>query len=169
MVVGFVLEHQQPFLKAAVHFDIHIDAAGIVLLADFHVVELADTAEISSADGGHVHEIQALAFAAKFLAEPEVEFECTVDFLFGEGVLDPVFLKFRGKCGVAAMVAPICIEDSELCLVGLAAFFGEVLDHFSEVVGIHCQAHLAAICLILRRLHFREPFEDGYRLNGGLL
>ena len=169
MVVGFVLEHEQPFLEAAVHFDIHIDAAGIVLLADFHVVELADAAEISSADGGHIHEIQALAFAAKFLAESEVEFECSVDFLLGEGVLDPVFLEFRGECGVAAMVAPICIEDSELGLVGLAAFFGEVLDHFSEVVGIHCQAHLAAICLILSRLHFREPFEDGYRLNGGLL
>ena len=169
MVVGFVLEHEQPFLEAAVHFDIHIDAAGIVFLADFHVVEFADAAEISSADGGHVHEVQALAFAAKFLAESEVEFQCSVDFLLGEGVLDPVFLEFRGECGVAAMVAPICIEDPELGLVGLAAFFGEVLDHFSEVVGIHCQTHLAAICLIFRRLHFREPFEDGYRLDGGLL
>ena len=42
------------------------------------------------------------------------------------------------------MVTPVCIEDTELSLIRFTAFLSEVFHNLTKVIGIHCQAHLAA-------------------------
>ena len=68
MVVRLVLEHQKPPLKLSVHVDIHIDAAGVVLLALLHVVQKALGFKPAGADSREFHKAQGLALAAKFAA-----------------------------------------------------------------------------------------------------
>ncbi len=55
MVVRLVLELQQPTVRLAVLVHIHIDRAGVVLVAHLQVVQFALLAQIARADGGYVH------------------------------------------------------------------------------------------------------------------
>ena len=69
MVVGFVLELQQPFFGFAVHIHVHEDAAGVVLFAAFHVVQETLGTEVAGTDGGQFHHAEAFVLAAEFLAD----------------------------------------------------------------------------------------------------
>ena len=46
---------------------------------------------------------------------------------------------------MAAVVAPVCVEDAELGLVGVAVFGVEIFHHLHQVVAVHGQAHLLAV------------------------
>ena len=72
MVMGFVLEHEKPFLEFPVHIHVHVDAAGIVLLADFHVVQKTGLAQIPASDCRHIHQVQALVLATEFFSHFQV-------------------------------------------------------------------------------------------------
>ena len=169
MVVGLVLEHEKPFLKTAVHIHVHIDAAGIVLLADFHVVQQAGLAQIASADSRHIHEVQAFMLTTEFLSHLEIKVQCPVNVLLHEGFLDAYFLQLRGEGRVAAMVAPICVQYAEFRLVRIAAFFREVFYHLAKVVRIHGKSHLAAERLQVCVRHFREAIQHRHRFHGSRL
>ena len=156
--MGFVLEHEKPLLEFPVHIHVHVDAAGIVLLTDFHVVQKAGLTQIPTSDCRHIHQVQALVLATEFLSHFQVEVQCTVYFLFHEGLPHPDFFKFGGESGVTAMVAPVCVQYAEFSLVRVAAFFREVFHHLTKVIGIHCQTHLAAERLQVLFLHIDKAF-----------
>ena len=42
------------------------------------------------------------------------------------------------------MVAPVCVEDTEFGLIGIAALLGEISYNLGEVVRIHREAHFLA-------------------------
>ena len=131
MVVSLILEHQEPtfcgstpltnrFLSGVEgHIDVDEYAAGVVLLADLHVVEFAGLPQITGADCGHVHEIQALALTAEFPAHLEIEVQCAVYVFLDEGIFDFEILQFCGESRVTAMIAPVGVQDPELSLVGI--------------------------------------------------
>ena len=119
--MSLVLELEKPFLRvhlALVVYDIHVNiyAACVVLLADLHVVKKALCLEVTCADSGHIHKIEALVFASEFLAYLHVKIEGSVDLFLHERFLDIDILKLGRECGVTAVVAPICIEDTEFGL-----------------------------------------------------
>ena len=150
MVMSLVLELKKPFFSCecslVIHYiNIHINAAGIIFLAHLHVVEQTLSLEITGSDRCHIHQVQALMFTTKFLANLHIEVESTVNLALYEGILDGNFLKLGGESGVAAVVAPICVENAELGLVWVTSLLLEVVHHLTKVVGIHCQSHLLAI------------------------
>ena len=84
VVVGLVLELEQPFLYPSVHIDVNIDAAGIVFLTDFHVVEQSLRFEVTRSDGGHIHKVETFLRTAEFLTHLQIHSECSVNILFDE-------------------------------------------------------------------------------------
>ena len=169
MVVCLVLELQQPFLCLAVHIHVHVDAAGVVLLADFHIVEQTFLFQIFRSYGSQVHKIQSLVLSAEFLAYFQIQIQSTVEFFFQERILDFDILKFRCECSMTAMIAPICIQNPEFGLVRVTAFRLEIIHDFPEVIGIHGQSHLPAIRSEFFFLHGSEAFQYLHRNHRSLL
>ncbi len=70
---------------------------------------------------------------------------------------------------MAAVVAPVGIEDAQFGLVGIAPLRAEVLHHLAQVVGIHGQPHALAAGLQIGLLHRGEALEHGHGQHLGLL
>ena len=66
------------------------------------------------------------------------------------------------------MVAPVCIQNPEFCLIRVTAFRLEIIHHFPEVIGIHGQPHLPAIRSELFFLQGRKAFQYLYRNHRSL-
>ena len=169
-----VLELKEPLLSGHLSLVvndvyIYIYAARIVLFADLHVVQKALCLEVTGAYRGHVHEVQALVLAAKLLSDLHVQIEGTVDLFLKERILDIDVLKLCSECGMTAVVTPVCIEDTELSLIWIAAFSLEVLHHLTKVVCIHCKAHLPAIWSKLFLCQRCESLKHRHRRNLWLL
>ena len=69
---------------------------------------------------------------------------------------------------MTAMVAPVRIENSQLCFERIAAFVPEIFDHFAQVVGIHRQTVLLAVGIEFRIFHLPEPVQYRHRFHGGV-
>ena len=87
--MGLVLELKKPFLRrhfTLIAYDIHIHiyAAGIVLLTDFHIIEKALALEITRSDAGHIHKVQALVLASEFLADLQIQVKGSVYLVLQE-------------------------------------------------------------------------------------
>ena len=72
MVMGFVLEEEQPVLIFAVHIDGHLHRAGVDFLRLIDILHNALGLEVLRANGAHVHEAHRLMLAAKFGAHSQV-------------------------------------------------------------------------------------------------
>ena len=67
------------------------------------------------------------------------------------------------------MVAPVGVQNPEFGLVRIPAFLGEIPYDLGEVIRVHRQAHLFAICLQIVTAHIPESFEYRNRLDRGVL
>ena len=145
--MGFVLELQQPLLGLPV--DIHVDEhrAGVVLLAHLQIVQQAAPLQTAGTDGGEVHQADALLLAAQLAADVQVEGQRLLNLRLHERLLDRDPLQFGGEGGVAAVVAPVGIQNAELRLARIATLAAEVAHHLAQVVGIHRQTVPLAIGL----------------------
>ncbi len=165
VVVGLVLELQQPFLGLAVHVHIHVDGAGIVFLALLQVVEFAVGTEPARSDGGEVHQAEGLLFTSKLAAHLFPHRQSLLQLVADKRVLHGDVGKQRGKGGVTAVVAPVCVEDTEFRFVGVAAFGLEIGHHLHEVVAVHGQTHGAAVFRCRRGSDFPQPFKHLHRVG----
>ena len=169
MVVGFVLELQKPFLGLPVDVDVDIDRAGVVLLRDLQIVQQAFPLEVTRADRRHIHQAEALVLPAQFAADTQVQSQRIFDLRLGERLLDGDALEFGREGRMAAMVAPVGVEDAQFRFVGIAPLRTKVFHHLAQVVGVHRQAHLPAIGVRFGIRHLPEPFEHLDGLHLGLL
>ena len=91
VVMGLVLELEQPLLLLAIHVHINEDRASVVLLADLHIVEKAFLAKVTRANSSKFHEAERFLGATELLAYVVEHAEGGFDLLFHEGV---VYLDF---------------------------------------------------------------------------
>ena len=169
VVMRFVLELQEPFLRPAIDLDIHENAAGVVLLALFQVVQLALLAQPAGADRGKLHQAAGLVLPAEVRAHLLEQAQGLFQLGFHEGFVHRDFLQFGGEGRVAAMVAPVGIQDPEFRLGRIPSLSAEVTDHLGEVVGIHRETMSLAEGGVIGRGHVRESGEVLQRLHVGLL
>ncbi len=66
MVVGLILELQEPFFGFPVHVHVDDDAAGVVFLALLLVIQDSFVLQIAGADGSQLHQAEGFVFAAEF-------------------------------------------------------------------------------------------------------
>ena len=169
VVVRLVLELQQPPFRPAVHVNIHVDRAGVVLLRDLQIVQQPLLLQVAGSDRRHVHQADALVLAAQFAADPQVQGQRILDLLLHERLLDRNPFEFGREGRMAAVVAPVGIQNAQLRLEGIAPLPAEVFHHFVEVVGIHRQSHPLAVRLQLVVLHLPKSLQHLDRLHLGLL
>ena len=145
VVVCLVLELQQPLFGLPVHVDVDEDRAGVVLLAHFQIVQLADFAQVTGADRGQIHQAEGFFVAAQFAADLMIQLQRLLQLGSHERLVDPNRGQHRRKGRMAAMVAPIGIQNPQFRLVGIAPLGPEIVHHLAQVVGVHRQPHLRAI------------------------
>ena len=135
VVVGLVLEQQQPGLLLPVHIHVDLHRAGVDLLGFIQLLQLACLFQIAHGDGGQVHQVDGLC-AVQGTAGGDI-------FLIGP--LDGLILKADlvdggGEGGVAAVIGPVGVDHADLGDGGLPAFAAEVVLAEGDVVQVHGQA-----------------------------
>ena len=158
MVMGFVLEHNQPVLSLAIHFDGHHDGASIDFLGLVQIVQLALLAQLLHPDNGNIHQCyRALGvFAINSVASSHI---FIISLLYGlsEGAGNNVhILNLRHKGGVTAVVGPIGIQHANFRNSGLTMLFIEVFLAPQQVLQAHSQTHFLAQCFSLVLGHSKE-------------
>ena len=114
MVVGLVLEHEQPFLGLAVHLNGDLDRAGVDLLGLVEVLEVAALFEYLCGSGCDVHEgdrtLCSLFFAVYFDAGSHI---AVVSFLYHR-IFKGHVVDLGEEGGVAAVVRPVGVDHTYL-------------------------------------------------------
>ena len=143
VVMGLVLEHEQPVLIVAVHECLHLNGAGVDLLGLVDVLQVAALLEHLSRDRTHVHQryrtLRSLFLAVDFYAGSHVAVKCVLHHL----IFELYVIDLGEEGGVAAVVGPVSIDHANLG-DGRVALFGvaEVGLQELEVVQIHRQTHI---------------------------
>ena len=163
------LEVSEENNACSVYIDVDVDRAGVVLLRDLQIVQQAFLPEVARADGRHIHQAEALVLTAQFAADTQVQRQRIFDLLLDERLLDGDALQLSREGRVAAVVAPVSVEDAQLGFVGIAPLRTEVFHHLAQVVGVHRQTHRLAVRLQFGIRHLPEPFEHPDGLHFGLL
>ncbi len=134
MVVGLVLEQQQPRLGLAVDVDLDLHRAGIDLLGLVEVRHLARGAQRLRPDRAHVHEGDGLR-PAEFLSDAEV-----VAVRLGyRRILELDVAEHRGERGVAAMIRPVGVDHAQFGDRRITLLGTEVITAEREIGGVHRQ------------------------------
>ena len=143
VVVGLVLEHEQPVLVVTVHERLHLNGAGVDLLGLVDVLQVAALLEHLSRDRTHVHQrnraLGSLFLAVDLHTGSHVAVKCVLHHL----VLELYVVDLGEEGGVAAVVGPVGIDHANLG-DGRVALFGvaEVGLQELEVIQIHRQTHI---------------------------
>ena len=169
VIVRFILELQQPLLVFSVHVHRHEDAAGVVFLALLQVFQKAFGFEPAGTQGGQLHQAQGLGFPAQGLSHPGHQGQGGLYISFDKGIVHLDFLQGGGKGGVAAMVAPIGIQDAQFRSGRIPAFLSEILRHAGQVVAVHRKALFLAEGGVLGNGQLTEAAEVFHGLHAGLL
>ena len=134
VVMCFVLEEEEPFLRSSVYLYIYLYRAGIDLLRFIKLIELALLFEITNCKGSNVHKANRLC-SAKLLTGIDILLVCLLD----EGILKGDAVNSCEKRCVTAMVRPVCIYHTDLGDGGVSLFGNEVFLTEGDIIKIHCK------------------------------
>ncbi len=170
MVVGLVLEHQQPVLLLAVDGGCDMDGAGIDLFALVQLGEHSPLLQRLSADGGNVH--QGLGTLCSLLFAIDLHTGSQVPLVSGlHGfVMDLDVIQVGGEGGMAAMVGPVGVHHADFGDGGVTVLFaGEVVLQELQIVQVHSQAQGVQQFSQSLLVHGNEAFHGGNGLGCGIL
>ena len=156
VVVGLVLEQEQPVLVVAVHIHLHLDGAGVDLLGFVEVLQNAVLLEPLRADRAHIHQAYRLGVAAQLVTHLKILVERGLD----GGIVDRNLVKLRAERGVTAMVGPIRVDHLDLGDRRVALLLGEVLTAELQVGQIHGETTVLDELLKLGVAHRTEAVDD---------
>ena len=165
VVVGLVLEHQQPVLRLPVHRGGDMDGAGVDLLALVQILEKATLFQHLCANGSHVH--QSLGTDGGLLCAIDLLPGSQIPFIGGLGVLvqDLHGVDVGGEGGVAAVIGPIGVHHPDLRDGGVPVLVvPEVGLKEFQVVQVHGKAQLVQQ---LGKARLVQSGEAGDSLHGG--
>ena len=116
VVVGLVLEVDEPLLAVAVDGDRHHDGAGVDFVARLLVVEDAGFLQALGGEGADVHQADKLVRATgiMLLMVGQVLPKGALDERFVKALVEVHILQLGGEGGMAAVVAPIGVEHADL-------------------------------------------------------
>ncbi len=155
VVVGLVLEEEEPVLVGPVDVDLHLDGAGVDLLRLVEVGEDALVLEVLGADRAHVHEGDGPLVALQLAAHLEVALEGGPDHV----VVDLDVVELGAEGGVAAVVRPVRVDHLDLGDRRVAPLALEVVLAEADVGEVHGKAALLDEGLQLRLGHLAEALD----------
>ena len=170
VVVGLVLEHEQPVLLLAVHHGGDLDGAGVDLLALIQLGEQAPLFQRLGADGGDVH--QGLGPLGGLLLPIDLHPGVQIPLIGGldRGGADVHRVQMGGEGGVAAVVGPVGVHHPHLGNGGVPLLLvPEVgLEEF-QVIQIHRQAQLRQKMGQPLLVQGGEALHHSHAVGGGVL
>ena len=151
VVVGLVLELDEPGFGLAVDGDGGLDGAGVDLIAHIQVGHQALFPQVLAADGGHVHQGHGLVLAlVQLLPQGEVVLQSLFHGLAQSALLHVDLVQAGEEGGVAAVVAPIGVDDPQLGDGGVPVLLiPEVVPAELQVREGHGKAHGVEVLLHL--------------------
>ena len=169
MVMGFVLELEQPVLLGAVHVHGNVNGTGVDFLALVDVFQPAPLLEHLCALGGDVHQgdgpLRGLLGAVDLRLVPQI-------LLIGglhARVLQLRRVDAGGEGGVAAVVGPVGVHHANLSDGGVALLvLAEIVLQKLQIVQIHGQTHGREQVLQGLLVHGGEAGDRGH-LGGHLV
>ena len=135
VVVGLVLEQEQPVLVLAADIALDLDGAGVDLLRLVQILQDTLLLQFLGTNGGKVHHAAGLVLAAQLGAHRHV----AVKGLLHHGVVDLHIVQNGAKGGVAAVIGPVGVDHLDLGNGGVALLGAEVLLTELDVPQIHGQ------------------------------
>ena len=144
MVVGLVLEHEDPVLLLAVYIHLDLYRAGIDLLALVKVGKLSVSLQLLCCKGGEVHKGHGLVRSAQLLADVHIHIVC---ILYVRSIYLYVF-NICEECGVTAVIRPVGVDHAYLGYGGVALFLiAEVILTELDIVVVHGKSELVNECM----------------------
>ena len=170
MVVGFVLEHQEPVLVFPIHRCGNMDGAGVDLLALVQLREHPLLFQILGADGGNIHQglgpLSRLLFPVNRHTGGKI---LLIGFLHGL-IVDGHLVQVGGEGGVAAVVRPIGIHHPDLGDGGIPVLLvPEVGLQELQVIQIHSKAQLVQKLRKGRFVHGNKARNRGNGFRNGIV
>ena len=134
VVVGLVLEEEQPVFLAVVgvHLDLH--GAGVDLFGLVQARHLALLLQVLGHQGANVHEVDGLG-AVQALAHGQV----LIPGLLEDGAGELHSVDGGQEGGVTAVVGPVGVDDLQLGHGGVTVLGAEVVTAEAQVVQVHGQ------------------------------
>ena len=160
VVVGLVLEHEEPVLVPAVNVYLDADGACVDLLAFVEILQNAVFLELFRGEGSDVHEAQRLVVAAQLVAVRLVFSVCICDV----GGLDIRVVDDGAECCVAAVIRPVGVDHADLSDGRIAVLALEVILTELDIVVVHCKA---VVYDEISKLGVGLVYESGEGLNAG--
>ena len=156
VVVGFVLEQEQPILIMAIHINLHLDGAGVDFFGFIKILQNAVLLEPLRADGAHIHKAYRLFVAAKLVTHLKILIERGLHGC----VIDLHIIKLRAERGVTAMIGPIRVDHLDFRDRRITLFLGKVSTAELQISQIHGQATVDDELLEIGVAHGAETFDD---------
>ena len=156
MVVGLVLEEEQPVFHLTLDFDLHLNSTCVDFLGFIELVKLTDLTQILCGKRTDVHQVDRLGSA-------EFRSRCNIIVV---GCLQQRIFKLDGvdggeERGVTAMVGPVGIDHADFGDGGVAVFFVfEVVAAEAQVVLIHGKTLFLDKCCQSIIVHGAETVES---------
>ena len=95
--------------------------------------------------------------------------QCTLYLVVNKGLVYLDSLQHGCERGVSAVVRPIGVEDTQFGLCGVALLFGEIVQHLTQVVGVHRQPPLLAERCQVLLFEVEETVQLCQRFDVGVL
>ena len=143
MVVGLIFEHQQPVLCLAVDIRVHMDGAGVDLLALVQFRQHSPLFQDFCANGGQIH--QGLGTFGRLFRAVDLHAGVQIAPVGGLNglVVDLHPVKMGGEGGVAAVVGPVGIHHPDLGNGGIPPLLiPEIGLQKLQIVQIHGKAQI---------------------------
>ena len=143
MVVRFVFEHHQPFLRLAVHLNRNDDGAGVDFLGLIQILQLTLLAQLLHADYGNVHQrYRAVSILTVNLVTCGHILVIGLLYRLGIGSGDNIdILNLCHKGSVTAVVRPIGIQHADFGNSRLTVLLVKIFLAPQKVIQAHSQAH----------------------------
>ena len=165
MVMGFVLEEEQPILIFSINVNGALHRAGVNLVGFVQTFKTAMSTQVLRTDGAHIHQAHGLVLALQLGTHGQVLLECQLHRF----IVDLHIGKLGAEGGVAAVVRPIRVNHAHLGDSRVAADFLEMSLEELDVGLVHGKAALFAELCQARTVELREAFDNLYRLGLGNL
>ena len=166
MVMGFVLEEEQPVFFFTVVIDFDLDGTGIDLIAFIQIGQCAVFAHFLHGDGGNIHQTGRFFFIGiDFFTNIVIFLPGFFDGIHKETGAEFYFVNDRHKCGMTAMIAPVGIQHLDFGHGRHSIFLAEIISGKEEVLLTHGQREAFVKSAKSIVVHGKEIFDlrNGFR------
>ena len=175
MVMGFVLEHQQPVLLFSIHHRRNMDGAGVDFLALIQLRQKAPFFQSLGTDGGDVHQRLRTLGGLLLTVNLHPGIQIALIGFLNRRIIDLGRINKSRECGVTAVVRPIGVHHPDFCDGGITMLLiSEVCLQELQIVGVHGKSQLiqqggkGSIVHSGKALHRGNGFRSGILNRQGL-